>query len=100
MRKQIGVVSQEPSLFLGTVKDNILYDQPPEAEERLEQALDIACCSKFVSHWEEGLEKEVGQKGSQVSGGQKQRLAIARCLIRRPKIFLFDESTSALDADT
>lgn len=101
LRKQIGVVSQEPTLFLGTVKENILYNQPEEGiQPRLEEALEIACCSRFISNWDEGLDKEVGQKGSQVSGGQKQRLAIARCLIRQPKIFFFDESTSALDADT
>lgn len=99
LRRQIGVVNQEPTLFMGTVKDNILYDQTVAPEE-LTQALDVACCSKFVDNWEEGLEKEVGQKGSQVSGGQKQRLAIARCLLRNPKIILFDEATSALDADT
>ena len=60
--------------------------------------LELACCNKFIREWEEGMEKEVGQKGSQISGGQKQRLAIARCLLRQPKIILFDEATSALDA--
>ncbi len=99
LRKQIGVVSQEPTLFLGTVRENLLYNNDV-SDKALNAALDTACCLKFISKWEEGLEKEVGQKGSQVSGGQKQRLAIARCLLRKPKIFLFDEATSALDADT
>jgi ABC-type multidrug transport system fused ATPase/permease subunit len=60
----------------------------------------VAHAQKFISEWEEGLEKEVGEKGVQVSGGQKQRIALSRCLVRKPALYLFDEFTSALDADT
>jgi ATP-binding cassette subfamily B protein len=76
-------------MFLGTVKENVLYNVQANDKE-LEEALELSCCSKFIGEWNEGLEKQVGQKGSQVSGGQKQRLAIARCLLRQPEIILFD----------
>lgn len=99
LRQQFGLVSQEPALFVGTVAENIRYNTTCSQED-IESAATTAQASKFIAEWEEGYNKEVGQKGAQVSGGQKQRIALSRCLVKRTPGYLFDEFTSALDADT
>jgi len=100
IRRQIGVVLQEPYLFHGTVFANIAYGKPDATEAQMWAALDVAQARDFVAAMPEQLEAPIAQGGSNVSGGQRQRLAIARALIRRPEIYLFDDAFSALDLAT
>ena len=95
----IGLVPQKPYLFSGTVASNLRYGRPAATEEELWHALDVAQASEFVREMG-GLEATVAQGGTNVSGGQRQRLAIARAIVRRPEIYLFDDSFSALDFAT
>jgi ATP-binding cassette subfamily B protein len=97
---KIGLVQQKAYLFSGTVASNLRYGKPDATEEEMWAALDIAQARDFVEAMEEGLEAPIAQGGTNVSGGQRQRLAIARALIRRPEIYLFDDSFSALDLAT
>jgi ATP-binding cassette subfamily B protein len=97
---KIGLVPQQAYLFSGTVASNLRYGNPDATEEEMWAALDIAQASDFVSAMEGSLEAPISQGGTNVSGGQRQRLAIARALIRRPEIYLFDDSFSALDLAT
>ena len=99
LRRRIGVVPQKALLFPGTVRSNVEAGEPG-AEERVREALDIAQATEFVSGLKDGLEESVAQGGSNYSGGQKQRLSIARALYRRPEILIFDDSFSALDYRT
>ncbi|MEU6115835.1 ABC transporter ATP-binding protein [Streptomyces sp. NPDC047117] len=96
----IGLVPQKPYLFSGTVASNLRYGKPDATDEELWHALETAQARDFVERMEGGLEASVAQGGSNVSGGQRQRLAIARALVRRPEIYLFDDSFSALDYAT
>ncbi|MCC3771245.1 ABC transporter ATP-binding protein [Streptomyces sp. UNOC14_S4] len=96
----IGLVPQKPYLFSGTVASNLRYGRPDATDEELWQALETAQARDFVENMELGLEAPIAQGGSNVSGGQRQRLAIARALVRRPEIYLFDDSFSALDYAT
>jgi ATP-binding cassette, subfamily B, multidrug efflux pump len=96
----VGLVPQKPYLFSGTVASNLRYGKPEATDEELWAALDVAQASDFVSEMPGGLEAPIAQGGSNVSGGQRQRLAIARVLVRRPEIYLFDDSFSALDYAT
>ncbi|MQY13126.1 putative ABC transporter ATP-binding protein [Streptomyces sp. RB5] len=96
----IGFVPQKPYLFAGTVASNLRYGRPDASDEELWRALETAQARDFVEQLPEGLEAPVAQGGSNVSGGQRQRLAIARALVRRPEIYLFDDSFSALDYAT
>ncbi|RLU86870.1 multidrug ABC transporter ATP-binding protein [Streptomyces griseocarneus] len=96
----IGLVPQKPYLFSGTVASNLRYGMPDATDEQLWQALETAQARDFVENMELGLEAPIAQGGSNVSGGQRQRLAIARALVRRPEIYLFDDSFSALDYAT
>ncbi|MCP2310423.1 ATP-binding cassette subfamily B protein [Kitasatospora paracochleata] len=96
----IGFVPQKPYLFTGTVASNLRYGKPDATDEELWRALEIAQAKDFVERFPEGLDAPIAQGGSNVSGGQRQRLAIARALVRRPEIYLFDDSFSALDYAT
>ncbi|MCW2757382.1 MAG: transporter related protein [Nocardioidaceae bacterium] len=97
---QIGLVPQKAFLFSGTIRSNLQYGKPDATEEEMWQALEVAQGRDFVEALPEGLDAAVSQGGTNFSGGQKQRLAIARALIRRPGIYLFDDSFSALDLAT
>ncbi|MFP3907596.1 MAG: ABC transporter ATP-binding protein, partial [Acidimicrobiales bacterium] len=97
---RIGLVPQKPFLFSGTIADNLRYGKEDATEDEMWEALTVAQASDFVAAKPEGLGAEISQGGSNVSGGQRQRLAIARALIRRPEIYLFDDSFSALDLAT
>jgi ATP-binding cassette subfamily B protein len=97
---RIGLVPQRPYLFSGTVASNLQYGKPDATEEQMWEALEVAQARDFVAAMPGGLEASISQGGTNVSGGQRQRLAIARALIRRPEIYLFDDSFSALDLAT
>jgi ATP-binding cassette subfamily B protein len=97
---RIGLVPQKPYLFTGSVASNLRYGDPHATDEQLWEALRIAQAADFVRAMPEGLDGAIAQGGTNVSGGQRQRLAIARALVRRPDIYLFDDSFSALDLST
>lgn len=98
--QRIGLVPQRPYLFSGTVASNLRYGKPDATEEELWEALTVAQADDFVRAMPDGLESRIAQGGSNVSGGQRQRLAIARALVRKPEVYLFDDSLSALDMAT
>ncbi|HZQ88249.1 MAG TPA: ABC transporter ATP-binding protein [Acidimicrobiales bacterium] len=96
----IGLVPQRPYLFSGTVASNLRYGLPDASPEQMWEALEVAQAAEFVRAMPGGLEARIEQGGSNVSGGQRQRLAIARALVRKPEIYVFDDSFSALDLTT
>ena len=98
LRSQVGVVSQETYLFNGTIRDNLLYARPDATEEEMIEALKKANIWDFVEKQEKGIDSEVGNRGLKLSGGEKQRISIARIILKDPTIFIFDEATSALDS--
>jgi ATP-binding cassette subfamily B protein len=97
---RIGLIPQKPYLFSGTVASNLRYADPEASDEDLWAALEVAQARDFVSAMPGGLDARITQGGANVSGGQRQRLAIARALVRKPGIYLFDDSFSALDLAT
>jgi len=100
LRDRIGYIPQTGTLFSGTIESNLLYADADASSETLREAVDIAQASEFIFAEPEGLEAEISQGGTNVSGGQKQRLAIARALVKKPPIYIFDDSFSALDFRT
>jgi ATP-binding cassette subfamily B protein len=96
----IGLVPQTPYLFSGSVASNLRYGRPDATDEQLWQALEVAQARDFVQAMPGGLDAPIAQGGTNVSGGQRQRLAIARAVVRQPSIYLFDDSFSALDLGT
>ncbi|ROQ32200.1 ATP-binding cassette subfamily B protein [Streptomyces sp. PanSC19] len=100
MAKTVGLVPQKPYLFSGTVATNLRYGKPDATDEELWHALEVAQAADFVRELEHGLDAPVSQGGANFSGGQRQRLAIARLLVARPRLYLFDDSFSALDPRT
>ncbi|MFC9660740.1 ABC transporter ATP-binding protein [Nocardia sp. NPDC127606] len=100
LRSGIGLVPQRAYLFSGTIATNLRYGKPDATDDELWHALEVAQAADFVREMPQGLDTPVAQGGTTVSGGQRQRLCIARALVRRPRIFLFDDSFSALDVAT
>lgn len=100
LRKKIGFVPQKAVLFTGTISENIKYGKEDATEDEIKHAAEVSQASEFVNNMKEGYDAVIAQGGNNVSGGQKQRLSIARALIRRPEIYIFDDSFSALDFKT
>lgn len=100
LRAKIGLVPQKAVLFTGTVAENIRYGNELATDEEVKHAAEIAQASEFIADLEEGYDSHITQGGTNVSGGQKQRLSIARALVRKPEIYIFDDSFSALDYKT
>ena len=98
--KSLGLVPQRPYLFNGSVASNLRYGNPDATDDELWEALEVAQATHFVTEMPDGIETEVSQGGTTVSGGQRQRLSIARALVREPEILIFDDSYSALDTAT
>jgi ATP-binding cassette subfamily B protein len=96
----IGLIPQRAYLFSGTVRSNLMHGKPDATDEEMWAALEIAQAADFVREMAEGLDAPIAQGGTNVSGGQRQRLAIARAVVKRPEIYLFDDSSSALDLAT
>lgn len=100
LRNQIGFVTQDTSLFSGTIRENLLFVNPGANDELMLDKLRKAACHSLLNRADNGLDTVIGEGGMKISGGEKQRLSIARALLRNPKIFVFDEATSALDSLT
>lgn len=100
LRKQIGFVTQDTNLFSGTIRENLVFVNPAATEAELNDVLVKASCVNLVQRAEKGLDTMIGEGGLKLSGGEKQRLSIARALLRKPHLLIFDEATSALDSLT
>lgn len=100
LRQRIGLVSQDTQLFAGTIRDNLLFVNPQAADHDCLTALRAAAVDNILSRGQQGLDTKIGESGLKLSGGEKQRLAIARAILRQPEIIIFDEATSSLDSIT
>jgi ATP-binding cassette subfamily B protein len=100
LRNQIGFVTQDTNLFSGTIRENLMFVNPSASITELEDALTKSSCNGLLSRAEKGLDTMIGEGGLKLSGGEKQRLSIARALLRNPHLLIFDEATSALDSLT
>jgi len=100
LRNQIGFVTQDTQLFAGTIRENLLFVNPAATDEDLQSALKKSSCTGLLERAENGIETVIGEGGLKLSGGEKQRIAIARALLRKPHLLIFDEATSALDSIT
>lgn len=100
LRDAVGIVLQKNVLFSGTIRDNLRWGNKDASDEEIWRACRIACADEFIERMPNGLDTDLGQGGVNVSGGQKQRLCIARTLLKKPKILIFDDSTSAVDTAT
>ena len=100
LRDAIAMVLQKNTLFSGTIRDNLRWGKADATDEEIEQACRIACTDEFIGRLERGYDTELGQGGVNVSGGQKQRLCLARAILKRPKVLILDDSTSAVDTAT
>lgn len=100
LREQIGFVSQDTQLFSGTIRENLIFVRPEATDEDCLRVLRQAACQSLLDRATNGLDTMIGEGGVKVSGGEKQRLSIARALLRKPKLLIFDEATSALDSIT
>ncbi len=100
LRNQIGFVTQDTQLFAGTIKENLLFVNPKATDEEIMDALNKAACQNLLARADKGIDTVIGEGGVKVSGGEKQRLSIARALLRQPRLLVFDEATSALDSLT
>ncbi len=100
LRTQIGFVTQDTNLFAGTIRENLLFVNGKATQEDLNDALEKASCNQLLSRAENGIDTIIGEGGLKLSGGEKQRISIARALLRKPNLLIFDEATSALDSLT
>ncbi|MEY3585296.1 MAG: hypothetical protein RLZZ243_360, partial [Bacteroidota bacterium] len=100
LQQQLGFVTQDTQLFAGTIRENLLFTKPEATQEQMDFALNQASCEGLISRSENGIDTVIGEGGMKLSGGEKQRLSIARALIRNPRLLVFDEATSALDSIT
>lgn len=100
LRNQIGFVTQDTQLFSGTIKENLLFVNPSATDEMILDVLNKASCQNLLARASDGIDTVIGEGGVKVSGGEKQRLSIARALLRNPSLLVFDEATSALDSIT
>ena len=100
LRDAVSVVLQKNTLFSGTIRENLLWGNPNATEEQLWAACRAACADEFLERMPDGLDTDLGQGGVNVSGGQKQRLCIARAILKQPKVLILDDSTSAVDTAT
>lgn len=100
LRQQLGFVTQDAQLFSGTIRENLLFVKPDATDDELNDALKRASCDTLLARAHDGLNSTIGEGGIKVSGGEKQRLSIARAILRNPNLLIFDEATSALDSIT
>src|SRR5690606_38240266 len=100
LRRQIGFVTQDTQLFAGTIKENLLFVKGDATDEEIINALNKASCTTLLARSEKGIDTLLGEAGLKLSGGEKQRISIARALLRNPRLLIFDEATSALDSLT
>lgn len=100
LRKQLGFVTQDAQLFSGTIRENLLFVMPDASDSEILDALQRASCNNLLARADNGLDSTIGEGGIKISGGEKQRLSIARAILRNPNLLIFDEATSALDSIT
>ncbi len=100
LRRRIGLVPQEPMLFAGTVRENLVYGNPEATEADIEEAVRSAHAHEFISRFPDGFEQKIGERGVTLSAGQRQRMAIARVMLKRPSVLILDEASAALDSES